>query len=143
MYSPTKCILKDFGQSFMQKTYSESLLSLIDEDIDFIISTRFDILFLRNMAELHYDYNKMNVLFREKDLNYLNYTCDNFYAFPKKYLLDFANAIGELFHSGERNGMHGTLHQLSKKISYDNIKIIDEVDQLGHNNNYYHLPHSP
>jgi hypothetical protein len=143
LYSPTKCVLKDFGQSFMQKTYSESLLSLVDEDADFIISTRFDILFLRNMAELNYDYNKMNILFKEKDLNYLNYTCDNFYAFPKKYLIDFSNSINELFHSGERNGMHGTAHQLSKKIGYENINIIDPVDQLGHNNNYYFLPHSP
>jgi hypothetical protein len=141
MYNPTKCSTKDFGNSFMQQTYAESLNQLVDEDLDFIISTSFDILFSQDMSKLLYDFNKMNILFKEKDLNHLNYTCDNFYAFPKKYLLDFANSIGELYHSGERNGMHGTLHQLSKKISYDNIKILDEVDQLGHNNNYYYLPH--
>jgi hypothetical protein len=143
MYQPTKYFLKDFGSSFMQQTYSESLLQLIDEDLDFIISTRFDILFSKNMKELPYNFEKMNVLFKEKGCNHLNYTCDNFYAFPKKYIQIFSQSIGELFHSGERNGLHGTIHQLSKHISYDNINIINPIDQLGHGNEYYYLPHSP
>ena len=143
MYKPKFYTLKDYNTSFMQKTYSESLIQLKDEDLDFIISTRFDILFSQDMSKLLYDYNKMNVLFKEKDCNHMNYTCDNFYAFPKKYIENFSNSIIELFQSGERNGMHGTIHQLSKKIGYENINIIDNVDQLGHHNNYYFLPHSP
>jgi hypothetical protein len=141
-YNPKYYFLKDFKTSFMQKTYNESLIQLKNEDLDFIISTRFDILFSQDMSKLSYDYNKMNVLFREKGYGHMNYTCDNFYAFPKKYIDDFANSIIELFQSGERNGMHGTIHQLSKKIGYENINIIDNMDQLGHDNNYYFLPHA-
>ena len=143
MYKPKNYVLKDFGQSFMQQTYAESVRQLQDEDVDFIISTRFDILFSQDMSKLLYDYNKMNVLFKEKGYNHINYTCDNFFAFPKSMIGPFSNSIIELFVSGERNGMHGTVHQLSKHIGYDNIKIIDSEDQLGHDNNYYYLQHSP
>jgi hypothetical protein len=142
MYSPKQYVLKDFGSSFMQQTYSESLLQLIDEDLDFIVSTRFDILFSQDMSKLNYDYSKMNVLFKEKGYNHVAYTCDNFFAFPKSMIKPFAQSIIDLFNSGERNGMHGTIHELSKHIGYENIKILDEVDQLGHGNNYYYLPHS-
>jgi hypothetical protein len=141
MYSAKQCLLQNFSLSFMQKTYCESLRQLLDQNLDFIISTRFDILFEKDMSTLNYDYDKMNVLFREKNHNHLNFTCDNYFAFPKKMIRQFSDSIMELFNSGQTNGLHGTVHHLSTKIGYENIKILDKNDQLGKDNIYYYLPH--
>lgn len=141
LYSPKKIQILTYDDHFMQTTYTKSLTNLLDQDLDFVISTRFDIVYRKAISDFTLDYEKMNALFKEKDHNHLNYTCDNFYAFPAKYLEKFSQAILSMYDGGERNGMHGAIHEMSKYIGYDNINFIDSVDQLGHNNNYYYLPH--
>jgi len=140
LYQPKNTQLLNYDDHYMQKTYAKSLLNLTDDN-NFIISTRFDIVFKKTYRELNIDYTKFNVLFKEKGHSHVNYTCDNFYAFPSKYARIFSESIDSLYQSGERNGLHGAVHQLSKVIGYNNINFISDIDQLGGDNEFYYLPH--
>jgi hypothetical protein len=48
-------------------THKKSLELLRGEDIDLVVSSRFDIIFNHNITEYNIDYNKFNVLFKEKE----------------------------------------------------------------------------
>ena len=138
-YSPKKYQLIPYSNSTMQKTYAQSLQQLNGENLDFVISTRFDILFNKSINDICLDYNKMNVLFNEDGWDHLHYTCDNFFAFPFKFLNLFIQSIHE-FEKIDRNGLHGTFNHFSNKIGKENTKIIDDIPGNGRKNSYYYLP---
>jgi hypothetical protein len=140
MYDPENYnIIENFRDSYMQGTYIKSLENLIDEEIDIVFSCRFDIVFKKTIEDMNVDENKFNAIFREKGWAHKNYTSDIFFIFPKLMISDIIESINALY-SYDTNGLHGLAHQLSKKISYDNINIMDEEDELGNNTKYFYIP---
>jgi hypothetical protein len=124
-------------------TYIKSLKQLVNEDLDVIISTRFDIFFNQNFDELNFDFSKFNFLFKETGWwdNY-KFTTDNFYIFPKEYLQNFIECIEELYKTPPRNNctdMHGMYNFISKKISEDNIHFISDNHMISNLNEFYKL----
>jgi len=139
IYNPKKSQILQYSNSRMQLTYEQSMKQIINEDLDFVISTRFDIQFLKKIDQIEIDFNKMNVLFREKGYRHKNYTCDNFYAFPKNMLPAFTDSIRESLYI-DNNGLHYLFNHFCSKININQTKIIDETDWVGRNNPYYYLP---
>ena len=124
-------------------TYIKSLKQLVNEDLDVIISTRFDIFFNQNFDELNFDFSKFNFLFKETGWwdNY-KFTTDNFYIFPKEYLQNFIECIEELYKTPPRNNctdMHGMYNFISKKISENNIHFISDNHMISNVNEFYKL----
>jgi hypothetical protein len=87
-YNPIKYQFLEFDKSSQRKTNIKNLEQLKDEDVDFIISTRFDIDFHKKISNFNIDYNKINFLFRESPPN-TNQVCDVIFCYPKKYLIPF------------------------------------------------------
>ena len=89
VYNPKKIQFLDGGSQ--RSTYIKSLENIEKGDVDFLICTRFDILFKKNINELNLDYTKFNFLFKEKG-NWdriingitIRFVTDNFFAFPIK-----------------------------------------------------------
>jgi hypothetical protein len=120
--------------------YIEGLKLLKNKELDFVISTRFDLGFLQNpllLGNLHYD--KFNFLFKE----YLwwneewKFTTDTFYAFDYKFLEPFISACEDMLINpvnGKIIGMHNILPSLEKFIGNKNTNIIlDEIYWTGDN----------
>lgn len=139
IYQPKKNQILEYTNSRMQTTYEKSMKQIFNEDLDFIISTRFDIQFQKSIDEIEIDYTKMNVLFREKGYRHKNYTCDNFYAFPKTMLPIFTKSIIETLYI-DNNGLHYLFNHFSSKVDEKETKIVDKKEWVGRNNPYYYLP---
>jgi len=110
----------------LKEKYLSFLPKLFDEDSDFFIFTRPDIVFLNEVSKYNLMFDKFNFLFREVNHWDRFYTCDNFYTIPKKFLIDFYETINfcpkvELF-SGE---LHSQIYPcLVDKITKKNIHFI-------------------
>jgi len=89
------------GGNSIKEKYISLLSKLFDEDVDFIICTRPDIVFFNPVSTFNLMFDKFNFLFRELNLwgdietsnGFGKWTCDNFYAFSKNYLNDFYNVL--------------------------------------------------
>lgn len=140
MYKPSNhLILDDFEGSTMQGTYIKSLENIIDENIDVIFSTRFDIVFKKTINEINYDPDKFNVLYNEKGWSHLKYTSDIVFIFPKYMISDIIES-SKILYNYCQNGFHGLANELSKKITNEKIHVIDKIDQLGNINDYCYIP---
>jgi hypothetical protein len=115
---------KDNGIKLMTQIYIESLQNLQTENIDFIISTRFDIAFNETPT---IDFNKFNFLFKEPVHTELPLMSDCFYAFPKSMLNDVINAITEMEtnpFNGVNIGMHNLYRPLEQSIGKEKINVV-------------------
>ena len=75
------------GYKVMSISYLNSLHQLKNEDLDLVISTRYDIKFLKNpFEEYNFDFDKMNFLWREPEFMDLPIVNDTFLVFPYKML---------------------------------------------------------
>jgi hypothetical protein len=102
-----------------------------EEDLDFIIFTRPDILFLDKVSLFNIDFNKFNFLFREINHFYDGryFTCDNFYALPFKYLDPFRQAINNPENEAFSGHFHDQIYPgLKKIITEENIHFIQEEE---------------
>ena len=90
-YQPKKLLLLDYEGSRQRTTYAQGLRNVLDEDLDFIIIGRFDIIFKQKITDLNIDFNKFNFIFREIEPHWTKdkFVSDTFFAFPKKFLLFF------------------------------------------------------
>jgi hypothetical protein len=128
-YKPVKHTSASEGIG-MQDRYEISLELLKDTEADFIICTRFDIIFFNEVSTFNIDYNKFNFLFREMNHFYDGryYTCDNFYAFPKKYLNNFLQAI-KTSTKPNKGHLHDKVYPgLKETIGEHSIHFIQEED---------------
>jgi hypothetical protein len=126
-YQPNKYQEVYYDQSFKQK-YKISLELLKSENLDFIITTRFDIIFFEKISLFNIDYNKFNFLFKEIDHwdDGRKYTCDNFYAFPSKYIIPLQNTLNNIDIPELPPDIHHLYSPLSSIIGEDNIHFITE-----------------
>jgi len=143
-YSPKKHKAMPIAGSDPITTYIRGLRLLTKEDVDVIISSRFDIHFNMNVVDLDIDYDKINFLFKEKDWHKDPYyfVTDNLFVFPKKYLNDFIDGIIKLLTDPPRVGcrdMHGIYKNMMDLVGEDNLNIISDVEELSHDNTFYYL----
>jgi len=109
-------------------TYINSLNELIGEELDLIISTRFDISFLKNpFKEYPYDLKKCNYLWREPEFTHIPIVSDTFIVFPSKMIENLINAIIEMETNppmGIGVAMHNIYVPMCNQVGIDNVKIV-------------------
>lgn len=139
-YNPTKYEVIHIN---LMAKYLAGLQQLKGEDVDFIICTRFDMVFLDKLSNWNIDFNKFNFLFREKNHFYdgRKMTCDNFYAFPVKYLDSFIQALLDPSNPPFKGAFHDQVYNgLEKLIGESNIHFIEEQEGFSGNlGNIYYL----
>jgi hypothetical protein len=124
-------------------SYIKSLEQLLDEDLDLIISTRYDISFNVNpFKEFNYDFNKCNYLWREPEFTHVPIVSDTFIVFPHKMTQNLINSIIEM----ETNPPHGVgiaMHNLYvpmvNQVGSDNVQWVCDEFHRSHTNPYFKL----
>ena len=116
------------GMKTISATYINSLFQLENEDLDLIISTRFDISFNKNpFKEYKYDFNKCNYLWREPEFTHVPIVSDTFIVFPHSMTKNLIDAIIEM-ETNPPNGvgvaMHNIYIPMCNQVGKDNVKIV-------------------
>jgi len=120
IYQPRKYAFKDVRNSHPLITYIDSLKSLRGEKIDFVISTRFDLVFFVTPA---FDFTKFNFLFKEiEGWESHRWTTDALYGFPYRMLDPLIEACKVCLPIYDRPECPGVLHYLYKPLT----KFINE-----------------
>jgi len=112
-------------------TYINSLNALIGEDLDLVISTRFDISFnLNPFKEFNFEFDKFNFLFREPEYMELPIVSDTFYVFPHSMTENFIEAIINMETNpphGVNVAMHNMYLPMCELVGKENVKwVCDE-----------------
>jgi hypothetical protein len=121
--------------------YLNSLNQLIGEDLDLIISTRFDMNFFKNpFKEYDYDFNKCNFLWREPEYIELPIVNDTFIVFPHNMTENLINAIIDMETNppfGVNVGLHNLYLPMLKQVGENKIQwVCDEFITKKTNNLY-------
>lgn len=142
-YNPKKSLILPFSGAHQRTTYIESMKQLITEDLDFIVSTRFDIHFNSPIDTWYFDYSKFNFIFREIDPHWTDdrFTGDILYGFPKKYLSSFIESITREHQAPYRDcaDLHPIYRHLSGIVGLSNINFLFEGTHNSNNNPFYNL----
>lgn len=143
-YKPRKYTLLEFENSYMKNTMLISLKELLNEDIDFIIISRFDANYHNLITNLKILGDKFNFPFRETEGDWISHACvgDGFFAFPKCYLNAFIESIKEEMENPIRPGLrdlHTVYPILLKKLGADNISFIIDGNHSSIHNPIYNL----
>lgn len=145
-YNPEKIELLDYSNSNQISTYVHGLNMLKNEDLDFIVSTRFDIQFQQKITDLNVDYDKANFLYGldvlEAPWKSWEFVTDNIFMFNKKYLDSMLNSIHELVKNPPREyvDLHGIYKKMKMFESEENLNIaIEEKGNYFNQGKYYKL----
>ena len=155
-YNPVKSTFLDLNYNKMgggdmlgnkmkiiSSTYINSLNELVSEDLDLVISTRFDISFNINpLKELDYEFDKFNFLFREPVMKTLPLVSDTFYVFPHSMTNDFIQAIIDMEtnpYQGVNIAMHNMLRPIQKIVGEDKVKYVCDEYYSSLENPFYKL----
>lgn len=147
-YKPKKAKILNFQNSYMQRTYMESLQQLVDEDVDFVVSIRPDIFTFKKLTEYNIDFSKFNFYHRqdtlwhlESELDYevaletsklhMQYCMvnDSMFLFPKHMLNTFIEATDSLWNDPRFPGwdfstMHNVWIHLRKLLNYEQLNYM-------------------
>jgi hypothetical protein len=112
------------GVKLQSATYCNSLVELLEEDLDLVISTRFDINFFKNpFEEYNYNFDKCNFLWREPEYLDLPIVNDTFIVFPHFMTNNLIEAIMEMEHNPP-NGCNVAMHNLY-------LPMVNQVGKYG------------
>lgn len=147
MYKPKKSTVIDFTGSHQVTTYIKGLELLRGENLDVVITTRFDIHFNQNMAEAPYKLDKFNALFKEKGWwvwwKKLKFTTDNFYVFPYSMLEDFITVLEDMRERPARsccNDLHHAFYRMRQRLGKGRVNAVSKQHESSHlNNSFYFL----
>ena len=119
------------GMKTISATYINSLYELENEELDLIISTRFDISFNFNPIEKYnFEFDKFNFLFREPEFTHLPIVSDTFYVFPHSMIPNLIDSIIKMEsdpHDGVGVAMHNMYLPMCDEVGKDNVKwVCDE-----------------
>jgi len=134
------------GLKVISGTYITSLLRLLNEDLDLVISTRFDINFLKNpFKEYEYDFTKFNFLWREPEYTHLPIVNDTFVVFPHSMLMNVIDSISEMESNppyGVNVAMHNWYLPMVNQVGEENVQwVCDEYINAISNNLYKLMRH--
>ena len=131
------------GFKMMSISYINSLEQMIGEDLDLVISTRYDINFYKNpFEEYQYDFNKCNFLWREPLHTDLPIVNDTFIVFPYNMIQNVINAIVYMETNPPYNvniGMHNFYLPMIKEVGPENVQWLDNEFVKGIPNKLYNL----
>ena len=144
MYRPDKSQFIPYATSHSRTTYIKGLKLAENEDLDVIVSTRFDISFSKRITDLDIDYSKFNFLFGEGHLwTSRQFVTDNFFVCPKKFLSSFIEAIQIAHEDPEYQNctfmLHNVYKPLANLIGDDNIHFISPKLEESGKNSFYKL----
>jgi hypothetical protein len=124
-------------------TYINGLNELIDEDLDLVISTRFDINFFKNpFKEYSYDFSKCNFLWREPEYTHLPIVNDTFIVFPHSMTENLINAIIHMEIDppfGVGVAMHNIYLPMVNQVGENKVQWVCDEFVNAINNNLYKL----
>ena len=131
------------GMKTISATYINSLYELENEELDLVISTRFDISFNKNpFKEYEYDFNKCNYLWREPEFTHVPIVSDTFIVFPHSMTSNLIDAIIEMETNpphGVGVAMHNIYIPMCNQVGKDNVKIVCNEYKTSHINDLYKL----
>ena len=131
------------GMKVMTVSYLNSLQQLYNEDLDLVISTRYDINFFRNpFKEYDYDFTKCSFLWREPEFTDLPIVNDTFIVFPYKMLESFFDAVVEMETNpphGVNSGMHNLYLPMVNQVGEENVVWLDDEFKSAVDNTLYKL----
>jgi hypothetical protein len=131
------------GLKVISGTYITSLLRLLNEDLDLVISTRFDINFLKNpFKEYEYDFTKFNFLWREPEYTHLPIVNDTFVVFPHSMLMNVIDSISEMESNppyGVNVAMHNWYLPMVNQVGEENVQWVCDEFRNAINNDLYKL----
>lgn len=114
----------------MSLTYINSLQQLLNENLDVVISTRYDINFFKNpFEEYSYDFNKCSFLWREPEFKELPIINDTFIVYPHHMT---QNLIDSIIHMetnppfGVNIGLHNIYLPMIKQVGKENVVWVDD-----------------
>ena len=118
------------GWRMMTITTVNSLHQLKEEDLDLVISTRFDINFKQNPFEVYdYDFTKCSFLWREPEFIDLPIVNDTFIVFPYHMLDNMIESFVEQEVNppgGVNPGNHNLYVPMVKRVGEDNVVWVQE-----------------
>ena len=131
------------GVKLMSGTYCNSLVELLEEDLDLVISTRFDINFFKNpFEEYNYDFDKCNFLWREPEYLDLPIINDTFIVFPHFMTNNLIEAIMEMEHNPPKGcnvAMHNLYLPMVNQVGKDGVQWLDDDYKNTISNDLYKL----
>ena len=131
------------GMKAISEAYISSLFQLLYEDLDLVISTRFDINFLKNpFKEYQFDFNKFNFLWREPEYTHLPIVNDTFVVFPYSMLDNVIDSIKEMEFNPPYDvnvAMHNWYLPMVNQVGKDNVQWVCDDFLNAINNNLYKL----
>jgi hypothetical protein len=142
-YQPQKTLVVAEKDSHYRGTYMASIQNLVNEDLDYIISTGFDIQFTDIVTTYNISPDKFNFIFRESEPFWSTFklTGDRFFAFPMKYINAFIESIK--FEYDNRISVYATDHlnnvytHISRKIGEKKCNFIFEGNHSSAENSHY------
>jgi hypothetical protein len=131
------------GFKAISAIYISSLEELKNEDLDLVISTRFDINFFKNpFKEYSYDFTKFNFLWREPEFRHLPIVNDTFVVFPYSMLQNVIDSIEEMELNPPRGvnvAMHNWYLPMVNQLGEENVKWVCDEFVNAFNNDLYKL----
>jgi len=123
--------------------YLNSLNFLQNQDLDLIISTRFDIKFFKNpFKEYNFDFTKFNFLWREPEYTNLPIVNDTFVVFPYSMLDNVISSIEEMETNppeGINVAMHNWYLPMVNQVGAENVQWVDDEFKNAITNDLYIL----
>lgn len=131
------------GIKVISNSYINSLSQLLEEDLDLVISTRYDINFFKNpFKEYQYDFTKCNFLWREPEFTHIPIVNDTFIVFPHNMTQHLINAIVEMELNpphGVGVAMHNIYITMANQVGQDNVRWVCDDFKTAIENNLYKL----
>jgi len=123
--------------------YINSLMEILNENLDLVISTRFDINFFKNpFKEYQYDLNKCNFLWREPEYTHLPIVNDTFIVFPHHMTQNFINTI-MIMETNPPHGVNVAMHNLylpmCMEVGKENVQWVSDKFETAISNTLYKL----
>ncbi len=143
LFQPALYQFNDFENSHQILTYIKAMEQLRNQDLDLVISTRFDIHFHKDISQIGLNYDKFNVLFKERGWwKNMKFTTDNLFVFPYSMLEDFISALQYLYANPSRPGqmdMHQVFYRVQQRVGQARTNIVSNIDELSNTNIFYSL----
>jgi hypothetical protein len=107
--------------------YINSLQQILNEELDLVISTRFDMNFYKNpFKEYQYDFTKCSFLWREPEFMHLPLVNDTFIVFPHNMTQNLINAIIEMENNPISIGLHNIYLPMIKQLGNEKVCWLDD-----------------